>query len=219
MGFIEPLSPKNNEIIVNSVAGKDFNYYKNGITSVLSECYKKTKNNGYLVFSFHDKSLDSWLAVLESIHDAGFLLSDCYPVQAETRTGAHTSNKNSIGIDLMLICQKQQVTYEQMNLFMGGDVDTALDNTRQYILIVLDKFQKVEAELTVPDIQNIAIAKFFSEIRNYYRYDAESKKVVIIKLQHFLEKIEDLSGDFEITKKRNGWWSELYKDLLRKVKP
>lgn len=95
---------------------------------------------------------------------------------------------------------------------MSGDVDTALENTRQYILIVLDKFQKVEAELTVPDIQNIAIAKFFSEIRNYYRYDAESKKVVIIKLQHFLEKIEDLSGDFEITKKRNGWWSELYKE-------
>lgn len=212
MGFTEPLSPKSNEIIVNSVTGKDFNYYKNGITSVLSECYKKTKNNGYLVFSFHDKSLDSWLAVLESIHDAGFLLSDCYPVQAETRTGAHTSNKNSIGIDLMLICQKQQIAYEQMNLFMGGDVDRALENTRQYILTVLDKLQKVEAELTVPDIQNIAIAKFFSEIRNYYRYDAESKKVVITKLQHFLEKIEDLSGDFEITKKRNGWWSELYKE-------
>lgn len=212
MGFIEPLSPKSNEIIVNSVTGKDFNYYKNGITSVLSECYKKTKNNGYLVFSFHDKSLDSWLAVLESIYDAGFLLSDCYPVQAETRTGAHTSNKNSIGIDLMLICQKQQAVYEQKALFMDEDVDIAFENTRKYILTVLDKLQKVEAELTVPDIQNIAIAKFFSEIRNYYRYDAEAKKVVITKLQHFLEKTEDLSGDFEITKKRNGWWSELHKE-------
>lgn len=211
IGFIEPLSPKSNEIIVNSVAEKDFNFYKDGITLVLSECYKKTKNNGYLVFSFHDKSLDSWLAILQSIHDAGFLLSNCYPVQAEARTGAHTSNKNSIGIDLMLVCQKQQYTYEQMKFFMNEDVHTAFENTRQYILTVLDKLQKVEAELTVPDIQNIAIAKFFSEIRNYYRYDEESKKVVITKLQQFLEKIEDLSGDFEITKKRNGWWSELYK--------
>ena len=191
IGFIEPLSPKSNEIIVNSVAEKDFNYYQNGITSVFSECYKKLKSSGYLVFSFHDKSLDSWLAVFESIHNAGFSLNTCYPVQSETRTGAHTSNKNSIGIDLMLICQKRQVACEQITDFIEKDIDTALENTRQYILTVLDKLQKVEAELTVPDIQNIAIAKFFSELKSYYNYSISSKKVIITKVQYFLETIEN----------------------------
>lgn len=211
IGFTEPLSPKANEIIVNSVAGKDFQYYQDGITSVLSECHKKVKKDGYLVFSFHDKSLDSWLAVLESIYSAGFYLKKCYPVQAETRTGAHTSNKNSIGIDLMLVCQKVSVMPSQMTMITDEVIEDAIAITRQFLVETLEKFQKVEAEFTVPDIQNIAIAEFFAALKNYYLYDMTSKQIILSKLQGFLDNIEDVAGDFEITKKRNGWWSELYR--------
>ena len=211
IGFTEPLSPKANEIIVNSVAGKDFQYYQDGITSVLSECHKKVKKDGYLVFSFHDKSLDSWLAVLESIYSAGFYLKKCYPVQAETRTGAHTSNKNSIGIDLMLVCQKVSVMTSQMTMITDEVIEDAIAITRQFLVETLEKFQKVEAEFTVPDIQNIAIAEFFAALKNYYLYDMTSKQIILSKLQVFLDNIEDVAGDFEITKKRNGWWSELYR--------
>lgn len=211
IGFNEPISPKLNEIIVNPVAGKDFNYYQNGITAVLSECYKKVKKDGYLVFSFHDKSLDSWLAVLESIYSAGFYLKKCYPVQAETRTGSHTSNKNSIGIDLMLICQKVTEKDEQMTLLLEAAIDRAILETREYLVSQLERFQRVEAEFTIPDIQNMAIAKFFAEFRVYYLLDDDSKRIIIEKLQHFLDNIEDVAGEFEITKKRNGWWSELYR--------
>lgn len=107
IGFTTELSPKNNEIIVNSVAGKDLKYYQDGITSVFSECCKKVKKEGYLVFSFHDNSFDSWLAVLNSIYTSGFALVKCFPVQSEARTGAHTSNKNSICIDIILISKKR----------------------------------------------------------------------------------------------------------------
>lgn len=211
IGFTEPLSPKANEIIVNSVAGKDFRYYQNGITTVLKECHKKVKKDGYLVFSFHDKSLDSWLAVLESIYSAGFYLKKCYPVQAETRTGAHTSNRNSIGIDLMLVCQKVSVTPSQMTMITDEIIEDAIATTRGFLIETLEKFQKVEAEFTLPDIQNIAIAKFFATLKNYYLYDMTSKQIVLSRLQVFLDNIEDVAGDFEITKKRNGWWSELYR--------
>ncbi len=211
IGFTEPVSPKENEIIVNSVAGKDFQYYQDGITAVLSECYKKIKEDGYLVFSFHDKSLDSWLAVLESIYSAGFYLKKCYPVQAETRTGAHTSNKNSIGIDLMLVCQKVTIQQAQMTMITAEIIDDAITVTRNFLIETLDKFQQVEAELTIPDIQNIAIAEFFAALKNYYLYDMSSKMIILDRLRDFLDNIESVAGDFEITKKRNGWWSELYR--------
>lgn len=211
IGFTEPVSPKANEIIVNSVAGKDFQYYQDGITAVLTECHKKVKKDGYLVFSFHDKSLDSWLAVLESIYSAGFYLKKCYPVQAETRTGAHTSNKNSIGIDLMLVCQKVSVMPSQMTMITDEVIAEAITITRSFLVDTLEKFQKVEAEFTVPDIQNIAIAEFFAALKNYYLYDMTSKQIILNKLQVFLDNIEDVAGDFEIAKKRNGWWSELYR--------
>ena len=211
IGFTEPVSPKEREIIVNSIAGKDFQYYQDGITAVLSECHKKVKKDGYLVFSFHDKSLDSWLAVLESIYSAGFYLKKCYPVQAETRTGAHTSNKNSIGIDLMLVCQKVMMNQSQLTMITDERIDEAIMETRNFLIYTLEKFQKVEAEFTIPDIQNIAIAEFFVALKDYYSYDMNSKQVIVGRLRDFLDNIEDVAGDFEITKKRNGWWSELYR--------
>lgn len=211
IGFKEPVSPKINEIIVNSVAGKDFQYYQDGITTVLTECHKKVKKDGYLVFSFHDKSLDSWIAVLESIYSAGFNLKKCYPVQAETRTGAHTSNKNSIGIDLMLVCQKVPIKPYQMMIITDEEIEDTIATTRQFIVDSLEKFQKVEAEFTIPDIQNIAIAEFFAALKNYYFYDTSSKQIILSKLQGFLDNIKDVVADFEIAEKRSGWWSELYR--------
>lgn len=211
IGFTEPFSPKVNEIIVNSVAGKDCRYYQDGITTVFKECHKKVKKDGYLAFSFHDKSLDSWLSVIESIYSAGFYLKKCYPVQAETRTGAHTSNRSSIGIDLMLICQKVLVMSSQMSMITNGIIEDAIATTRGFLIETLEKFQKVEAEFTVPDIQNIAIAKFFVTLNNYYLYDMNSKQIILNRLQVFLDNIEAVAGDFEITKKRNGWWSDLYR--------
>lgn len=211
IGFTEPVSPKTEEIIVNPIAGKDFEYYQTGITAVFTECHKKVKKDGYLVFSFHDKSLDSWLAILESIYSAGFCLKKCYPVQAETRTGAHTSNKNSIGIDLMLVCQKVSEMSSQMTIITEEIVENAIATTRDFLINTLEKFQKVEAEFTVPDIQNIAIAEFFAALGKNYLSDMTSKHLVLSKLQIFLDNIEEVAGDFEITKKRNGWWSELYR--------
>lgn len=149
--------------------------------------------------------------MLESVFTSGFSLQKCYPVQSETRTGAHTSNKNSIGIDLMLVCQKVTLTPTQMTMITEQIINEALDETRKYLVRELDKFQKVEAEFTILDIQNIAIAEFFVAIKNYHLYDITSKHIIIEKLQRFLNNIEEVSGNFEITKKRNGWWSELYR--------
>lgn len=211
LGFTTPLSPKSEEIVVNPVAGKDFTYYQDGITAVLAECYRKTKKDGYLAFSFHDKSIDSWLAVLESIYKAGFVLKKCYPVQAETRTGAHTSGKNSIGIDIMLISKKTPVSSIQLQLLSDGLLNLVIEQTKIKVIDFLNRFQKVDAELTAPDIQNIAIAVFFTELENFNAYDENSKRVILEKLKNLLNNIENIAGDFAITQKRDGWWSELYR--------
>ena len=210
LGFLTELSPKNDEIIVNSVAGKDFQYYQDGITAVLSECYKKVKRDGYLVFSFHDKCLESWLAVLESIFNAGFQLQKCYPVQSETRTGAHISGKSSIGIDIMLISQKIAERTGQLNIISEDILTKAISETRESVIEILERLKRVEAELTVPDIQNISIAEFFVHL-DYFSFDSVSKSYILKELQQLLDNIESIAGNFEITKKRDGWWAEFYR--------
>ena len=212
MGFIEPLSPKTNEIIVNPVAGKDFAYYQNGIQSVFEQCYKKLKNDGYLVFSFHDKSLESWLSVLESIYSAGYNLVKTYPVQSETRTGAHTSNKNSIGIDIMLVNQKVARENIQLQFITSDFLDIVVNSARLRVISTLERLQNVEAEITIPDIQNIAIGEFFVQLKNYSDYDNLTKTTIIDVLKEFLDSIESLAENFDVTTRRNGWWSELYKE-------
>lgn len=208
LGFIEPLSPKLNEIIVNPIANKDFSYYQDGITSVFSECYKKLKNNGFLVFSFHDKSLDSWIAILNSISESGYKLVKCFPVQAETRTGAHTSNKNSIGLDIMLICQKDKLSNTKTTYTISSSI---LENTRKAVIESLEELQYAEAEVTMPDIENIYISKFFTFIPNYNNFDNLSKEELKKNLEVELNNLDEIANNFSITEKRNGWWSELYK--------
>lgn len=211
IGFTEPLSPKSEEIIVNSVAGKSFDYYQQGLTSVLTECYKKVKQDGFLVFSFHDKSLDSWLSVLESIVNSGFKLVRCYPAQAETRTGAHTSNKNSIGIDIMLVSKKSLAKEDCDSNDADKDLEMALAATKKSLLKTLDRLQAVEAEITVPDIQNIAIAEFFSQLPSAYLAQEDRRAQAVASLSAFLNSMETIAERYEITEKRNGWWSEMYR--------
>ena len=211
IGFTTELSPKEEEIVVNTKAGKDVQYYQDGITAVFAECHKKVKDGGYLVFSFHDKSIDSWLAVLNSIYTAGYYLYKIYPVQAETRSGAHTSGKNSIGIDIMLVCQKKSLTPIQLQLVDENRLESIVSETKRQVISFIERFQSVEAELTIPDIQNMTIAVYFAQIKDFHSYDLISRQYILHELQLLLNNLEELTDGFEITKKRDGWWAELYR--------
>lgn len=204
-GFTTPLSPKKEEIVVNEIAGKDFDDYKSGITEVFKQCYKKGKENSYLVFSFHDKSIDSWVAIMKSIRNSGYKLIKTYPVQSETRTGAHTSGKNSIGIDMMLICIKtDNITIEKQLDYTCLRNET-LSETKFYV----ERLQSVNAEITLPDIENISIALYFknySHTCNAFNID----KTLIDNITDLIKTIDYMSEDFNVTEKRSGWWSELF---------
>ncbi len=52
----------------------------------------------------------------------------------------------------------------QMTIITEEIVENAIATTRDFLISTLEKFQKVEAEFTVPDIQNIAIAEFFAAL-------------------------------------------------------
>lgn len=212
-GFRNPLSPKAEEVIVNNIARKNFEYYQSGLTEVLKECYKKTKDEGYLVFSFHDKSIDSWLSILKSIYNSGFKLIKTYPVQAEARTGAHTSGKNSIGIDMMLICKKQN---EDVNEdYTLDDISLIKKNTLIELGQYVERLNTVGAKLTMPDVKNILLPLF---IKNCHNKDVLSEKNIrstIHTIENMYIELESKIDDFNIIEKRSGWWSELFADKWR----
>lgn len=209
LGFSQPLSPKEDEIIVNSVRGKTQKDYENGLTDVFKECQRVLNDNGFLIFSFHDNSIESWLSILQSIDNGGFALEKAYPLHAESRTGAHTSNKNSIALDIMLICRKKNnssvvIINEELQMEIEK---TAYHHTEQ----IIKRLQTVDAEITIPDISNIFISEFFCECT---RKNIALASVIDNSVSDIRKSIDNLYHYFDeyaITERRSGWWSELYK--------
>ena len=209
LGFTEPFSPKNAEIIVNSVRGKTQKDYEDGLRRVFSECNKKLKDNGFLIFSFHDKSVESWISILNSIDRSGFVLAKAYPLHAETRTGAHTSNKNSIALDIMLICRKKRLAYNRA-LTYEAQHDIILKSYEETEEI-LNRLINIQAEITVPDVENIFISKYFS-IANSLNISYQSVlSTCLDDVQNCVKDLKNYFSKYNISDRRKGWWSELYK--------
>jgi len=209
LGFITELSPKEQEIIVNPIHKKSQQDYQNGLVRVFKECNRVVKDNGFLIFSFHDKSLDSWFSILKAIDESGFSLIKSYPLHAESRTGAHTSNKNSIALDMMLICKKKN---EVQNGIYDDKVskemeEKALARTEEKI----KRLTEVDAEITIPDIQNIFLSEFFCLC---YEYNIDINKMadkITVNLNENIESLESYFEKYDISSVRTGWWSELYR--------
>ena len=208
LGFVTPMSPKTEEIIVNKVRNNTYQDYEDGISAVFTECNRVLTKDGFLVFSFHDKSLESWLSILKSIYNAGFKLVKAYPMHSESRTGAHTSNRNSIALDIMLISKKR---YNEEHNELSDDIikkisHDAYKTTEDKIKRLLE----VEAEITIPDIENIYISEFFSLCSEYYMENNIFDYVIVDALKESLLQLDAYFEKYELTTVRTGWWSELY---------
>ena len=207
LGFTEPYSPKESEIIVNATRNFTQDNYRSGLTQVFSECNRVLKNNGLMIFSFHDRSIDSWKSILESICDAGFKLIKAYPLHAETRTGAHTSNKNSIALDIMLICNK--VTNQQLPI-TGGVEKEAYKIALQETETTIQRLVEIGAEITVPDIENIFISQYFCACSSQGTDLRAILKDGLSTINEGVSQLMTYFQDYDFSEKRSGWWSELF---------
>ncbi len=208
LGFDTPLSPKIEEIIVNKVQGKTQKDYKRGLQEVFTECNRVLKNNGYLIFSFHDKSIDSWKSILDSIDSSGFYLIKSYPLHSETRTGAHTSNKNSIALDIMLICKKKNSKFDVEYIEKKEEI---IKESKINTLNIIKRLENVNAEITILDIENIYIANFFEVMVEKNVDYANGIQKCFGDLKQEISNLDVILDNVKVTKKRSGWWSELYK--------
>nr|WGD62730.1 DNA methyltransferase [Bacillus subtilis]WGD71456.1 DNA methyltransferase [Bacillus subtilis]WGD75918.1 DNA methyltransferase [Bacillus subtilis] len=202
IGFNAPTSPKVEEVIVNNVQNKSFEDYSEGLTTIFKEGNRTLKDNGYLVFTFHDNSLDGWIAVIKSLVEAEFKLVAAYPVHSESRTGAHTSAKNSIAYDIFLICKKrEEISKESISI---EDMESkSIDVTNSYV----KRLNDINAEITIRDIENIFISQFF--VNCFNNADSwERIDEIINKIKGVLKQLDEIFTDYNIVEKRSGWWSQ-----------
>lgn len=86
-------------------------FYKRILTDCWKEAHRILKAGGILSFTFHHSADEPWIAVLESLFDAGFYLEATYPIRSDETKGEGakpgTFGSQTIEYDIIHVCRKR----------------------------------------------------------------------------------------------------------------
>jgi putative DNA methylase len=82
-------------------------YYQRLLTASWREAHRILKPGGILAFTFHHSEDAPWVAVLESLFDAGFYLEATYPIRSDETKGDGEFGSSKIEYDIIHVCRKR----------------------------------------------------------------------------------------------------------------
>lgn len=103
-------TPKTLEAVANRARnpGDADARYKLLLTEAWREAHRILKPGGTLAFTFHHSEDEPWVAVLESLFEAGFHLEATYPIRSdETKGQAGEFGSKKIEYDIIHVCRKR----------------------------------------------------------------------------------------------------------------
>ncbi|MDX2024304.1 MAG: DUF1156 domain-containing protein [Deltaproteobacteria bacterium] len=106
--FKTTLVPRENEAIVNPVAGKDRGYYRRIMTAALAEARRVTRPDGVGVIIFAHKSTSGWEDLLAAMIDAGWIITASWPIDTENASRLRARNSAVLGSSIHLVCRPRE---------------------------------------------------------------------------------------------------------------
>lgn len=186
--FTAEYTPKALEAVANRARQPDDpdGFYK----KILTECWRESarilKPAGILAFTFHHSEDEPWVAVLESLFQAGFYLEAAYPIRSDETKGEGakpgTFGSQLIEYDIVHVCRKrveepQEISWARLRRQILSDV--------RQLQEILEHHQ--EAGLQEADLQVIRRGKALEYFSKHYG------KVYVEKGREFTVK-EALTG-------------------------
>lgn len=120
--------PTEQEAIVNANMNKGEKEYTDLLMSVFKESERVLKDEGKLIFTFHHTKWRAWWTVLTAIVESGFWVVDYFPVMSEYKVNPHIRNKQSLDMDLVLVCRKRKTKLESLSLMPTDVLERAMDD-------------------------------------------------------------------------------------------
>lgn len=122
-------TPKSLEAVANKAREPEDadGFYQRLLTQCWREAHRILKPGGILAFTFHHSEDDPWVAVLESLFDAGYYLEATYPIRSDETKGEGEFGSKTIEYDIIHVCRKRMeepkpVSWARMRREVMADV-------------------------------------------------------------------------------------------------
>ena len=158
-------TPKSIEAIANKALEPEDpdGFYQQLLTQCWCEAKRVLKPSGILSFTFHHSEDEPWVAVLESLFDAGFYLEATYPIRSDETKGEGEFGSKTIEYDIIHVCRKR--TEEPKSVSWGRMRREVLADVRQ-LQAMLENHTK--EGLPAADLQVIRRGKALEYFSRHY---------------------------------------------------
>lgn len=160
------LSPKSLEAVANRFREPDDpdSFYRRLLTQCWREANRLLKPGGILAFTFHHSEDEPWVAVLESLFDAGYYLEATYPIRSDETKGDNAEfGAQKIEYDIIHVCRKR--TEEPTPVSWGRMRREVMADVRQ-LQVMLENHAK--EGLPAADLQVIRRGKALEYFSRHY---------------------------------------------------
>lgn len=177
--FSAEFTPKSMEAVANRAREPEDadGFYQRLLTQCWREAHRILKPSGILAFTFHHSEDEPWVAVLESLFDAGYYLEATYPIRSDETKGEGEFGSKTIEYDIIHVCRKR--TEEPKPVSWGRMRREVMADVRQ-LQAMLENHAK--EGLPAADIQVIRRGKaleYFS--RHYGKVYVDEGRAISVK--------------------------------------
>ncbi len=177
--FSGEYTPKSLEAVANKAREPEDpdGFYQRLLTQCWREAHRILKPSGILAFTFHHSEDEPWVAVLESLFDAGYYLEATYPIRSDETKGEGEFGSKTIEYDIIHVCRKR--TEEPKPVSWGRMRREVMADVRQ-LQAMLENHAK--EGLPAADIQVIRRGKaleYFS--RHYGKVYVDEGRTISVK--------------------------------------
>lgn len=158
-------TPKSLEAVANRAREPEDpdGFYQRLLTQCWREAHRLLKPSGILAFTFHHSEDKPWVAVLESLFDAGYYLEATYPIRSDETKGEGEFGSKTIEYDIIHVCRKR--TEEPKPVSWGRMRREVMADVRQ-LQAMLENHAK--EGLPAADIQVIRRGKALEYFSRHY---------------------------------------------------
>lgn len=188
----------------NYVGAKDEKDYENLLYGIYKEAYRVLKDDSYMVFTFNNKNLNIWLAMLKAVAKSGFILAENGVlfqdfIQSYKNTSHLKYAGNVQGDFIYTFIKTNKKSFSNYN---GKDLDEIIDNS---VKNAIKKLFSSNKEIKSEELYQHLFTELASNLMNFIVYKQNNGED--LNILEFKEKDVDKHLEKYLTYK-NGIWRE-----------